>query len=101
MIHNNGLMGLLWGSVWKRYRWQGSLNVRYYTEESKQIAASLSYGLESCLPTAASHAVVSLCRSLKMVPYMAASKPEKSSVSLGLVSTGSKSFNSINMIDGS
>lgn len=65
--------------------------------ESKQISASLSYGLASCLPTAASHAVVSL----KMVPYMAASKPEKSSVSLGLVSAGSKSFNSINMIDGS
>lgn len=52
--------------------------------ESKQIAASLSCGLASRLPTAASHAVVSLWPSLKMVPYMAACKPEKSSVSLGL-----------------
>lgn len=58
---------------------------------------SLSYRLASRLPTAASHAVGRLCWSLKMVPYMAASKPEKSYVSLGLVSTGLESFNSMNI----
>lgn len=35
-----------------------------------------------------------------MVPYMAASKPERSSISLGLVSTDSQSSNSMNTKDG-
>lgn len=69
------------------------------TSENQRRSPSLSYTLASGLPTAASHAVVSLCRSLKMAPYMAASKPERSSVSLGLVNTGSESCNSMNMID--
>lgn len=43
----------------------------------------LSYRLASGLPAAASHAVASLCWSLKMVPYMVASKPEKAYVGLG------------------
>lgn len=59
-----------------------------------------SYSLASCLPTAASHAAVSPCWSLKMVPYMAASKPERSSISFGLVSTDSQSSNSMNTKDG-
>lgn len=51
-------------------------------EESKPLSLSLSYGLASDLPAAASHAVVSLCWRLKMAPYMAASKPGKSYVGL-------------------
>ena len=88
MIHNNGITNVLWGNVWGRYRWRGSLNDWYYIEEIKAGSGSLflfSNSLASCLPAAASHAAVSPCWSLKMVPYMAASKPGRSSISLGLV----------------
>ncbi len=76
-------------------------DIKLNNRSRERFSLSLSYRLASRLPTAASHAAVSLCWSLKMVPYMAASKPEKSYVSLGLVSTESESFNSMNIKYGS
>ena len=61
---------------------------------------SLSSGLVSGFPSAASHAAPGLFLGTAMVPYMAASKSGKSYDGLGLVTAALESLASINMTDG-